>query len=160
MSVTYGTPKLRFGGFAKHPTKPVVAPDDPVCAVCLSDVTDEDWEAQLVEWPACGHFGHRACLQHISNCPTCRAPLGRPRVPLPAAVAPAAVAPAAVAPAVPMEQSMPDALAAIRIQVTNMIRAAHANGSYEARRPQFERLISDLRHLGVRIITRHLEVRR
>ncbi len=146
-----GSNALRFGGFARRPTRPLDAPDDAQCAVCLNDVTDQEWADAVVEWPACGHFGHRACLQYSAMCPTCRAPLGRPSIPLPvpAPSVPFQAAATAVTDSAPTVHT-------VRTALVDAIRRNVAGGTYEANRPQFEYMIDQLRQMGTRISSRQL----
>lgn len=59
-------------------------PPDVVCSLCQHDITPEEFGEGNVEWPPCGHFGHRECpaggmgLDYMQKCPNCQRQLQRP----------------------------------------------------------------------------------
>jgi|694.fasta_scaffold00641_60 hypothetical protein len=150
---------VQFGGYAPHPKKPTETPLDTLCSVCHNDVTEEEWDTpQAVEWPACGHFGHRECLKHVAICPNCRTPLGRPAqayvAPAPAYVAPA---PAQVAP--PQRNStseLRELQQRYREQILRFINRTRANNTFDQRQDELRRMLDTARSFGVVLNLRQL----
>jgi len=65
-------------------------PPDVKCALCQEDITEAEFAAGNVEWPSCGHFGHKQCpgyddrlgYENLSKCPVCKKSLGHAAVPV------------------------------------------------------------------------------
>ena len=146
---------VQFGGYAPHPKKPAETPLDTMCSVCHNDVTEEEWDMpQAVEWPACGHFGHRECLKHVAICPNCRAPLGRPAQPMPI---PAYVAPAPAQVATPLlDAQLRELQQRYRVEVLRRISDSRANNTFDQRQDEFHQMIENARAHGVVLNRRQL----
>ena len=65
-------------------------PPDVKCGLCQEDITEEEFTSGNVEWPPCGHFGHKQCpgydgglgYENLPKCPLCKKSLGHSAIPV------------------------------------------------------------------------------
>ena len=82
-ALTFGPYQKRVDGATSPWDVDPPPPKDDVCTVCQCGFEDFEIADPLkyIEWPKCGHFGHKACLQHLAICPECKEPLGHDATP-------------------------------------------------------------------------------
>ena len=90
MSVFGGYKERRHGAPAgSSPWDEAPPPRDATCSLCQHEIAAKEFDAGNVEWPPCGHFGHRRCpggetgLANVKICPECYRDMGRPAEELP-----------------------------------------------------------------------------